>query len=852
MSPTTSTPTLSPTLSPTEDPVLVDPDTLGKYIYGELTLRGAAFDSVELLAWKYLQNNITDALDAVIVTEGTPGLPGFSVIIGAGDHSASDMYVKFAIPTRATTAKAQTRLTEWLSESLVHSMLQQRLRRAQDGMFDDIVVVMSILPTIVDPSTTTKASTTTDPLSGAESSSDSSDGLGTGGTVAVVLLAVILVFGALYYGNSFYKKTQSNEKSPAVYTNPELDLEGSSTVDDPASIEDGTTVAKLPAQEQSRERRSKVSLVAPTSVSDNVIFSVALQPSHASLNRYKDIYPYDTTRVALANAGYINASLCGGETDALNRFFIAAQGPTRSSTPHFWQMVWEYNCTTIVALTGLIENDHEKCSQYWPSGRGHVEDIGNFSIAFTNEHRYAQSDNITIREFTLHNKIRQTSRKIMQLHFTAWADLDVPRDVGAFHRLVLSAERCQKGSAGPMVVHGSAGVGRTGVFITVVDQMRAFASRGDADVFGKVVSLRKQRPHMVQTAQQYAFAHDALIHVIQKNVGLVAPNTSSTEEVQDFLERYVNNSKDTFDLGAPGREILRVGSMNLLTRTKGKLVTIPSKVAVCNDVIVVTIVHANGDYELFDSPIDRNNSKAVNVQEEWDESILKLSCGKTTYTLECKSDDEKLSWINQLNSQSTHHASSSGSKRSLPAKPSSRKAVLAKLGMLDPKSSSDRAELNTEWETIPLIFDNECEAEQLLVLVPQSQHTNTAPSPQRRFSLLATSEDYDANDQQQEMFTPASQQPSFISPTRGSFKKAPMQQQQNEPANAFEILRRGPPQARGNTSWDAPNQARQTVVENPNYQSVVVQTPTVTSSPIRTGGGQECTFLGNCTCPDCA
>ncbi|XP_051474720.1 tyrosine-protein phosphatase non-receptor type 13 isoform X4 [Apus apus] len=84
-------------------------------------------------------------------------------------------------------------------------------------------------------------------------------------------------------------------------------------------------------------------------------------------NRYKNILPYDTTRVPLGTeGGYINASFIHMPVGNEEFVYIACQGPLPTTVADFWQMVWEQNCTVIAMMTQEIEGEKIKCQRYWP------------------------------------------------------------------------------------------------------------------------------------------------------------------------------------------------------------------------------------------------------------------------------------------------------------------------------------------------------------------------------------------------------------------------------------------------------------------------------------------------------
>eukprot|EP00105_Crassostrea_gigas_P017581 XP_011435412.1 PREDICTED: uncharacterized protein LOC105333895 isoform X1 [Crassostrea gigas] len=223
-------------------------------------------------------------------------------------------------------------------------------------------------------------------------------------------------------------------------------------------------------------------------------------------NRYKNIYPYDANRVMLSTDGeecnnsYINASYINGFEAP--KEYIASQGPfTDETVTDFWRMVWNENVNTIVILTNLEENGVKKCKKYWPStetmyGVIHVKTLSSDSSSCYKVRRF---------QITLENE----SREVEQFHFTAWPDKGVPSTVNS----ILDFRRKMRGKAditNPVVVHCSAGIGRTGTFIALDFLINQGQKEGSVDVVSCVTNLRYQRTHLVQTVEQYNYVYGAV------------------------------------------------------------------------------------------------------------------------------------------------------------------------------------------------------------------------------------------------------------------------------------------------------------------------------------------------------
>nr|XP_022296413.1 receptor-type tyrosine-protein phosphatase alpha-like isoform X2 [Crassostrea virginica] len=244
-------------------------------------------------------------------------------------------------------------------------------------------------------------------------------------------------------------------------------------------------------------------------------YSNALKSSNRNKSRYKGIFPYDHNGVKLDteyenNEGFVNASYIHGYNK--EKAYIAAQGPFNPRTlEDFWGMIWQNNSSRIVMLTSLYEGDRMKCLKYWPD-IDHTVNFGPYSITLTTQEVY---DSYTLRTISL--KYEDDVKTVTQFHFTTWLDNSVPEDVTSlinFRNLVRS--NLDTGE-GPIVVHCSAGIGRTGTFIALDYILEEGATEQTVDVKGYVISLRHQRGKSIQTREQYVFLHDAVAEGLTQN-----------------------------------------------------------------------------------------------------------------------------------------------------------------------------------------------------------------------------------------------------------------------------------------------------------------------------------------------
>uniref|UniRef100_A0A8C6T7B6 Receptor-type tyrosine-protein phosphatase epsilon n=1 Tax=Neogobius melanostomus TaxID=47308 RepID=A0A8C6T7B6_9GOBI len=225
-------------------------------------------------------------------------------------------------------------------------------------------------------------------------------------------------------------------------------------------------------------------------------------PANMKKNRVLQIIPYDFNRVILSVkrgqefTDYINASF-------IDDYFIATQGPLSHTVEDFWRMVWEWRCHSIVMLTELKEREQEKCYQYWPS-EGSMT-FGDYTVELTAD---TLCETFSLKDLVVTYKTEKQSQHVRHFHFHGWPEIGIPVEGRGMIDIIAAVQRQQQQSGNhPIIVHCSAGAGRTGTFIALSNILERVKAEGLLDVFQTIKSLRMQRPHMVQTVEQYDYCY---------------------------------------------------------------------------------------------------------------------------------------------------------------------------------------------------------------------------------------------------------------------------------------------------------------------------------------------------------
>ncbi|OPJ89054.1 tyrosine-protein phosphatase non-receptor type 22 isoform C [Patagioenas fasciata monilis] len=258
------------------------------------------------------------------------------------------------------------------------------------------------------------------------------------------------------------------------------------------------------------------------------------QPENIKKNRYKDILPFDHSRVELslitsdADSHYINANFIKGVYGP--RAYIATQGPLPTTVVDFWRMIWEYKVQVVVMACMEFEMG-KKCERYWAEEGGPALQRGPFCVACEAEEKKNQ---YVIR--TLKVTLNEETRTVHQFHYKNWPDHDVPSSIDPILELIAEIRCYQPDDSVPICIHCSAGCGRTGV-ICAVDYTQKLLKDGivpvNFSIFSLIQEMRTQRPSIVQTKEQYELVYDAVIELFKRQIkALDAQEDSAASQAQ--------------------------------------------------------------------------------------------------------------------------------------------------------------------------------------------------------------------------------------------------------------------------------------------------------------------------------
>ena len=224
-------------------------------------------------------------------------------------------------------------------------------------------------------------------------------------------------------------------------------------------------------------------------------------------NRYTDIRTYEYNKVPLESKEYINASFI----DIPNKkYFISTQGPIESTINDFWEMIFEYDCKIILMLCNEIEGGRKKCAEYWKAKK----------ISYQIEYKEDIKQNLIIRDIRITKD--NVSKNVIQIQYKGWPDHGIPKIEEAYESFLFMIQYIIKtNSNSPVVCHCSAGVGRTGTFLTLFNLYVEIERKKNNpeiqfNIFNVVRKLKEMRMLLVQTDTQYWFIYKYIETYLKK------------------------------------------------------------------------------------------------------------------------------------------------------------------------------------------------------------------------------------------------------------------------------------------------------------------------------------------------
>ncbi|XP_066566845.1 tyrosine-protein phosphatase non-receptor type 13 isoform X2 [Amia ocellicauda] len=229
-------------------------------------------------------------------------------------------------------------------------------------------------------------------------------------------------------------------------------------------------------------------------------------------NRYKNIVPFDTTRVVLGkDGGYINANFIKMPVKDEGFLYIACQGPLPTTLADFWQMVWEQKSNVIAMMTQEVEGGKVKCQRYWPDTPRIAEMVDDrLQITLIKDQHL---DNFVIRLIEVKDVQTSEIQHVTHLNYTGWPDHGTPSQPEQLLTFISYMRHIHE--SGPIITHCSAGIGRSGTLICIDVVLGLISKDADFDISDVVRTMRLQRHGMIQTEEQYVFCYQVVLYVLR-------------------------------------------------------------------------------------------------------------------------------------------------------------------------------------------------------------------------------------------------------------------------------------------------------------------------------------------------
>lgn len=278
-------------------------------------------------------------------------------------------------------------------------------------------------------------------------------------------------------------------------------------------IEKGLPVSFFSIESQKRNIDLEFRLMRKlTQTKRHLEYIIPNSPFLQKFNRYNDVLPYSDTIVKVSSGEYINANWISGPTS--DNAFIASQGPLEITRNSFWKIIWEHDVKLIIMMTGIKEGGKVKCDQYFPDSLPIITS----EFVITQIDYCEKYPTLFTREFEI--SCGEERKMVTHLQSIAWPDHGTPEIEEEFDSIKFLLDSISH-SETPVLVHCSAGMGRTGTLIALYHMIKvtqALKKNARISVFGTVRRLREQRWGMVQTKDQYDFLYRFMEHWINKYV----------------------------------------------------------------------------------------------------------------------------------------------------------------------------------------------------------------------------------------------------------------------------------------------------------------------------------------------